>query len=254
MDDAVRGTSGFLRYAERDGTAFITLDRPEKLNALDTAFYGDLKAAILQTYDADVDIVVLRSSGRAFSTGGDLSEVRALLDAGRGLGDFFAKLPFTELYDCPKTTVAVVPGPCVAGGLEIALLCDVIVAGRSATFGFSQARVGLADTSAPALLLGRVPLTQAQYLLYTGATIDAATAARIGLVTEVVDDDRLQARTDELLGELRQTSPAVRAEYKAMLRQLAPFPEHRTVPFPDSLEHLQRFFDRHDTKSPNPGP
>src|SRR5689334_6452091 len=92
--------------------ARITIDRPNKLNAFDTELYGQFRDAILSLKDADIDLVVIGATGRAFSTGGDLSEVRDLVDSGAGLQAFFDKLPFHELRGCRATTIARVQGPC----------------------------------------------------------------------------------------------------------------------------------------------
>ncbi|HEY2791916.1 MAG TPA: enoyl-CoA hydratase/isomerase family protein [Micromonosporaceae bacterium] len=237
-------SQGTVRYEERGPVAHITFDRPAKLNAFNTVLYGELTAAIRRAVDGPADVIVLSGAGRAFSTGGDLAEVRELVDSGAGLKAFFDKLPFAELYECPKTTVASVRGPCLAGGIEIALLCDLVIAAQGATFGFSQARIGLADTTAPHLLHSRVPLPQAQYLLYTGRTVSAAEAAAMGMVTVVVPDDELERRTDEIVAEVRAVPASVRREYKTLIRGLTPFPPHRSIPVPETLDLLREFFNR----------
>jgi enoyl-CoA hydratase len=247
-DMATEGSTGTVRYLEQGAVARITVDRQDKLNAFNTVLYGELKDAIRQAVEsAHVDVIVLTGAGRAFSTGGDLAEVRALIDSGAGLEAFFQKLPFAELYDCPKTTVASVRGPCLAGGVEIALLCDLIIAGDTATFGFAQARIGLADTTAPHLLHTRVPLPDLQWLLYTGATITAAQARQMGMITSVVPDEELEQQTDELVAEIRKVPASVRGEYKQILRDMTPYPSHRSIPVPETLDLLRAFLDRRET-------
>lgn len=216
-----------LRYAISDGVARITLDRPEQLNAFTSRLYGELRWAVRRAgADPSVDVVVITGSGRAFATGGDLKETLARLEDPDPLAmsAFFDNLPWADMRECPKVLVAAVNGLCLAGGLITAVCCDIAIAAESARFALTEGRVGIADAIAPTLLRARLPEPKLKYLALTGATIGAAEAERIGLLTEVVPDERLEARVLEVVDELRQTSPVSRALFKEYVNRLTPLP------------------------------
>ncbi len=199
----------------------IILDRPAKLNALS----GPLVAALVAALDAAiadpaVRVVVLEGSGRAFSSGYDLGEEveggvdgpvqwRALLAT-----DVAATL---RVLDCPKPVIAQVHGYALAGGLEIAMACDLIVAAEGTRLGEPEIRYG----SAPVTLLMPYLIGQkkTRELLFTGDLIDAAEAERIGLVNRVVPVERLAAEVDALADRLARTPPEVMALTKQMLNR-----------------------------------
>jgi enoyl-CoA hydratase/carnithine racemase len=237
-----------LRYSVEDGVATVRLDRPEHLNAFTSQLYGEVKWAMRQaTADESVDVVVITGTGRAFATGGDLKETLARLESDDPLAmhAFFDNLPWHEVRDCPKVVIAAVNGLCLAGGLITALCSDISVAAASATFGFAEGRVGIADALAPALLHARVSTAKLKYLLLTARHIDAAEAERIGLVTEVVPDDRLQARVAEIVDEVRSTSPVSRRLFKQYVNSHTPIPGGHggTEAFasPEVIEGLRAF-------------
>lgn len=239
-----------LRYSVDDGVARLRLDRPEHLNAFTSQLYGELKWAMRRAAaDDGVDIVVVTGTGRAFATGGDLKESLARLESGDPLSmyAFYDNLPWQEVQDCPKVVVAAVNGLCLAGGLITAMCADIAVAVESARFGFAEGKVGVADAIAPALLHGRVGTAKLKYLLLTGKIIDAGEAERIGLITEVVPDDRLEARVTEVIAEVRSTSPVSRRLFKQYVNSHTPVPAgHGGVPAfasPEVLEGLRAFAD-----------
>lgn len=216
-----------LHYSVEDGTARIRLDRPEHLNAFTSQLYGEVKWAMRRAAADDaVDVVVVTGAGRAFATGGDLKETLTRLESGDRLAmyAFYDNLPWAEIRRCPKVVIAAVNGLCLAGGLITAVCADIAVAAESARFGFAEGRVGVADAVAPALLHGRVGTAKLKYLLLTGRLIEAAEAERIGLVTEVVPDDRLEARVAEVIDEVRSTSPVSRRLFKQYVNEHTPMP------------------------------
>lgn len=222
------------------------MNRPDKLNALTSDMYQGIKEHLAQAAEDDgIDAIVITGSGKSFSSGGDLKEVLDHLGSDPSELDYFwDSLPFEALRNISKTTIAAVNGICLAGGLTLALLCDILIAADTAVFGNPQGRVGLADSSAPALLYGRVGLAQAKYLLMTGTTIGAEEALRIGLVTQVVKYDELDLRIEGLIAELRATSDGARAQYKAHFNSLTPYPEHRTAFPPEAKRRLEAFASR----------
>jgi enoyl-CoA hydratase len=199
----------------------LVLDRPEKLNALSGGLVAELVAAIdVAEADPDVRVVVLQGAGRAFCSGYDLTEEaeggiggpvawRALLAA-----DVAATL---RLLDCPKPVIAQVHGYALAGGLELAMACDLIVAAEGTKLGEPEIRYG----SAPVALLMPYLIGQkrTRELLLTGDLIDAEEAERIGLVNRVVPADRLDAEVDTLADRLARTPPEVMGPTKRMLNR-----------------------------------
>ncbi|MEW6472450.1 MAG: enoyl-CoA hydratase/isomerase family protein [Actinomycetota bacterium] len=238
-----------LRYKVGDGVASLRLDRAEHLNAFSSRLYEELKWALRAAgSDETVDVVVLTGAGRAFATGGDLKEARERLESGDPLSlyAFVDNLPWAEFRQCPKVVIGAVHGLCLAGGVITAASCDITIAGESATFGLTEGRVGLADAVAPALLASRLSTAKLRYLLFTGKEISAREAERIGLVTEVVPDDSLDARVAEVVAEVRRTSPLSRRLFKQCLNQLEPVPTDPGVLLsslnsPDTLEALRAF-------------
>jgi len=199
----------------------LTLNRPAKLNALSGPLVGALGAAlVIAAADPAVRVIVLEGAGRAFSAGYDLTEEveggvhgpvawRALLAA-----DVAATL---QILDLPKPVIAQIHGYALAGGLELAMACDLIVAAEGTKLGEPEIRYG----SAPVTLLMPYLIGQkrTRELLFTGDLIDAAEAERIGMVNRVVPAEHLAAEVDALADRLARTPPEVMAPTKAMLNR-----------------------------------
>jgi len=199
----------------------LTLNRPAKLNALSGELVRALSAAIdAAAADPRVRVIVLEGAGRAFSAGYDLSEEaaggtpgpvewRALLAA-----DVAATL---QVLDCPKPVIAQIHGYALAGGLELAMACDLVVAAEGTRVGEPEIRYG----SAPVALLMPYLIGQkkTRELLLTGDLIDAVEAERIGLINRVVPAERLAAEVDALADRIARTPPEVMAPTKRMLNR-----------------------------------
>lgn len=215
-----------LDYEVEDGTAWVFLNRPHRLNAFNLKLYDELRAAVrLADRDPEVDTVVITGRGRAFATGGDLDEaIRALEDPDDPLAIFrFADaVPFEALRSATTTTIAAVNGLCMGGGLITAAACDISIAAESAVFSIVEGRVGMAEGWVPALLFGRVSLTTLKYLAYTAKEIPASEAERIGMITEAVPDEQLYNRVREVVTEVRATPPLARRRYKELFDRLQP--------------------------------
>jgi enoyl-CoA hydratase/carnithine racemase len=240
-----------IEYEVNEDTAWIRLNRPDRLNALTSAFYAEVKAAVRTAeLDADVNTLVILGSGRAFATGGDLDEVLGLLDTKDylGLHAMNDSAPYDAMWNSTKTLIAAVNGICMAGGLILALSCDIQIAAQSAVFSVPEAKTGIADRYTAGVLVPRLSLSKAKYLAFTGKAVSAVEAERIGLVTEVVPDDRLIDRVEEVLAELRETSPAARRMYKAYFNQLTPRADGdafmETMRTPEVVERLYGFANR----------
>jgi enoyl-CoA hydratase/carnithine racemase len=214
-----------LEYKVIDSVARIRLNRPEALNSFTTQLYRELKNATrLANVDPDVDLIVITGTGRAFGTGGDLRELLARMEDEDPLALFAYddNMAFETVKNSGKTTIAAINGICVAGGLAIASACDIQISVRSAVFGMPEARTGIASSMIPALLMSKISLSKLKYLLYTAKSISAQEAERIGLITEVVDDDALEARVLEVIQEVRRTSPNARRLYSENINRLLP--------------------------------
>jgi enoyl-CoA hydratase/carnithine racemase len=247
-----------LEYSVADGVARVELNRPEQLNAFTSRLYGEVKWAMREAAaDPSVDVVVITGRGRAFATGGDLKETLSRLGDGdpNSMYAFYDNLPWAAIRDCPKVVIAAVNGLCLAGGCITAVCADISVAVESARFGFTEGKVGIADALAPALLHARIGTARAKYLLLTGKLIDAAEAERIGLVTEVAPDDRLEARVAEIVAEVRGTSPVSRRLFKEYVNRLEPLPEtHGGLPAFASTEVLEGLSAFAEGRPPRYGP
>ena len=214
-------TQELVVYERRGPAAWLTLNRPDKLNALSYELVRDLRAAIRRaSEDDDVKVAVLTGAGRAFSAGFDLAEEAESKVEGaerwrRILAD---DVELTlELWALPKPTIAAVRGWCLAGGCDLAMACDMIVAADDARFGEPEIRYG----SGPVTLLMPFVLGQKKTneLLFTGDAIDAAEAERIGIVNRVVAGEELEYAVGELVRKIAPTPlPVMQLTKLALLR------------------------------------
>jgi enoyl-CoA hydratase len=205
MDETV------IQYEVSAPVARITLNRPEKLNALSYALVDGLREAIRRAAeDNEVKVVVVGGAGRAFSAGYDLSEeVADKIETADAWHHVLSKdVSVTmELLRLPKPTIAAVHGWCVAGGCELAMACDLIVATDEAKFGEPEIRYGSGPvTILMPFLIGQKKTNE---LLFTGDVIDAHEAARIGMINHVVPVEELDARVNELVVKIAPTPVAV---------------------------------------------
>jgi enoyl-CoA hydratase len=216
-----------VRYARRGAAGWITLDRPAKRNALTPAMVAGLHQALdLADADATLAAVVITGAGPAFCAGADLGFFGARLDEPDGCDRFVAGLlrPLAQvlarLRTSPRPVIAAVNGACAAGGVELVVACDLIVAAAGATFSDAHSRIGLAPALGGAAGLVRsLGAHRARQLMLLGDPWDAATLAACGLVAEVVPDAELEARAAALAGTLAQRSPASLAHMKELVHR-----------------------------------
>lgn len=233
----------------------IRLNRPDKLNALSIAMIGALSEALaLAAQDPEVHCVVLTGVGRAFSVGADLKEFMASGGAAYSDPDRIAN--WNSIQDFPKPLIAAVNGYAFGGGLELALLCDIIVAAEIATFATPEINVasfpGDGGTQRLPRLVGR-PL--AMRMILTGEPIDALTAERKGLVSDVVPDSMLEEKTMDLASAIARKPASVTVVAKRAVRAADALPlsdgldlERRLVTeafaVPDRQEGLSAFMEK----------
>lgn len=202
--------------------AWLRLNRPEAMNAINDSLISDLARALDDVAaDPGVRVVVLTGNGRAFCAGGDLKAVapNGELDPAHLMA--FLRRGTATIERLPALTqpvIAAINGVAAAGGLEIAMACDIIVAAESARIGDAHANFGLLPGGGGAARLARIvgPMV-AKRLAYTGALVPAADLVGCGLVSEVVPDDRLEIRVAELAAELAGKSPLVLARMKRLI-------------------------------------
>lgn len=211
-----------LVHVERVGpTVTITMDRPERRNALSLDHLSALLAAFTGAAATDAAGVVLAGSGPVFSAGHDLGELRGLDVAGvRAVLDVCTEL-MTTIHTMSQVVVARVHGLATAAGCQLVAACDLAVAGESAAFALPGGKGGWFCTT-PMVEVGRaVARKRAMELAFTGDPIDARTAEAWGLVNRCVHDDELDAAVAELLARATRGSRAARAAAKpTMYRQL----------------------------------
>lgn len=203
-------SGGPLRVATEGGVARLTLDRPDKRNALNAELIAELKDA-LRAADADpeVRVVAVEGAGSDFCSGADLSALRTIAEASvmENLEDVDE---LAELFLLPrrmkKPVVACVRGRALAGGCGLATACDIVVAAETAQFGYPEVRIGFVPAMVMAILRRNVSEKRAFELVVRGQPVAAAEAERIGLVNHVWPDGDFDSERDALLADLAARS------------------------------------------------
>jgi methylglutaconyl-CoA hydratase len=190
--------------------ATITLNRPDKRNAISFELIDDLLRALDEVAESPAQILIVTGAGKSFCSGMDLDNLKSLIGRSpqRNLDDSETMVRlFRSLYEFPKVTIAAVNGAAVAGGTGLALLCDFTLAVPEAKFGYTEVRIGFVPAIVSTFLLRQIGEKQARNLLLTGRIFDAEEAGRLGLITEIVPADRLLSRAHELAAQLLENSP-----------------------------------------------
>ncbi len=165
-------------------------------------------------------ILILTGTGKAFCSGMDIDDLKGLLGrkSEQNLQDSRTMVRlFRALYEFPKVTIAAVNGAAIAGGTGLALLCDFTLVVPEAKFGYTEVRIGFVPAIVSTFLLRQVGEKRARDLLLTGRIFGAEEAARMGLVTEIVESDRLMTRAQELAASLMENSPTSLRATKQLL-------------------------------------
>ena len=209
------------RHGPGGHVAELALDRPEAMNAVSTAMARDLSAACAElSADPDVRVVLVTStSSRAFCVGADLKERSSFTDA-----DLVAQRPVTRaaygaVLALPMPAIAVLEGYALGGGLEIALSCDLIIAGAAAVVGLPEVSVGvIPGGGGTQLLTRRIGWSRAAGMIFTAGRISAAEAARLGIVDEVLEAGGARERGLELAAQIAANSPVGLRQAKRAMR------------------------------------
>ena len=218
-------TQDVLLFEAQGAVAQLTLNRPKAMNALNLAVLAKLESRLAQiAADDAIRVLVLTGSGAAFCAGADLKEVLAGTQAVPGAADFLdrAKEVFGALRRFPKPVIAALNGVTMAGGLELAMCADLIVAAESATIADAHANFGVFPGAGGAAILPRlIPLNMAMYLLLTGKSLCAADMKSVGLVCEVHADAEFPAAVQALARHIARHSPIALRRMKEVARNSA---------------------------------
>lgn len=210
-----------LTLSSEGPIATVTLNRPDKRNAISYELIDDLLRALRDVESSAATILVLTGAGKAFCSGMDLDNLRAITsrthEENVGDSEQMARM-FRTLYEFPKVTIAAVNGPAIAGGCGLATLCDFTIASTEAKFGYTEVRIGFIPAIVSAFLLRQVGEKKARDLLLTGRIISADEAHQLGLANEVTAPDRLLQRAREIAGDLLHNSPASLLATKRLLK------------------------------------
>jgi len=214
-----------LRLDRAGAVATVTLDRPDRLNALDLPMWRGLAAAFTAlAADDSARVVVLRGAGtRAFASGADIGEFDTVRATPAQIRAYDAEMraALDAVRATPQPVVAAIWGPCVGGGLELACCCDLRLSAQSGRFGVPINRLGLVMSHPELAVIRRVvgPATALELLL-EGRLLDAGEALAKGLVTRVVADEALEAEIEATTRRLAETAPLAHRWHKAFLRRL----------------------------------
>jgi methylglutaconyl-CoA hydratase len=209
-----------IELAYNGRVATITLNRPDKRNAISFELIDDLLRALHEVAKSEVIVLIVTGAGKAFCSGMDLENLKTLL--GRtpeeNLKDSQTMVRlFRSLYEFPKVTIAAVNGAAIAGGTGVAFLCDFTLAVPEAKFGYTEVRIGFVPAIVSTFLLRQIGEKQARDLLLTGRLFDAEEAARMGLVSEIVPAEQLMTRAREMAALLMENSPSSLRATKQLL-------------------------------------
>jgi E-phenylitaconyl-CoA hydratase len=209
-----------IRYEKHGPVAVVTINREDRLNSVDAHTSRELLAAWTDFRDdRDLRVAILTGTGeKAFCSGMDLVATAGGEDQfGDGAVAFGG---FTKRFDIYKPMIAAINGFCLAGGLELALTCDIRICTTDARFGFPEVRWAIMPGAGGTQRLPRaIPQAWANYMILTGDQVDADTASRIGLVSHVVPREELMDRAHQIAATICERGPlAVRAAKEAILR------------------------------------
>ena len=215
----------FVTYTVEDRIGYITLNRPEKRNALSPQLITELQQAFLRADDDDrVKVIVLKAEGKVFCAGADLAYIQTLqtnsyeenLEDSMHLRNLFYKI-----YTMSKVVIAQVHGHAIAGGCGLASICDFTIAAPEAKFGYTEVKIGFIPALVKVFLLRKLGETRAKELLLTGDLISAERAETIGLITRVVAAESLESEVQKLADHLcAQNSGDSMAFTKRMIAEI----------------------------------
>ncbi len=212
-----------ILVTDSDSIRTITLNRPERRNAMTREMQTELISVLEETAVTQCSALILTGAGDAFCSGLDLSELQTMRDKTpaehHADAERVARL-LVSLYELPLPTIAAVNGPAIAGGTGLATLCDFTLATPAAKFGFTEVRIGFVPALVSAFLSLQIGDKRCRDLLLTGRLFGAAEAQQLGLVNEIVDREELAPRAHALAQSLLANSPQSLSATKRLLGAL----------------------------------
>jgi 2-(1,2-epoxy-1,2-dihydrophenyl)acetyl-CoA isomerase len=217
-----------IQLEMRGQVCLLTLNRPDRLNALNVQVAHDFKAAISEALEHGARAIVLTGAGRAFSAGGDLREMQEIAQKDGRVEAFFDE-PLRLLNEAillirrtPVPFIAAVNGVASGGGCNLALACDLVIAAESARFNQAFIKIGLTPDCGGTFMLPRlVGWKRATELLFSGDLISAKTAAAMGMINTVTPDDAMMDTAMAIADKLAQAPTAAIAQIKMLLEASA---------------------------------
>lgn len=234
-----------LLLEHRGRVSWLYLNRPQALNAISYECMRELRDAWLALRDReDTRVIVVSGKGRGFCAGADLTDAPSATELPGPQAPFLAAGAAMEevLLSMPKPVIAAVNGVCCGGGLELAMMCDFMIAAESAKIGDAHSNFGALPGGGATLRLPRiVGINWARYLMYTGDLFAAAEMAQIGLVTRVVKDDALESEVQALAEKIAGKSPLGLRRMKMLLNDGMDMPAHLAMKTEKlvSAEHMR---------------
>jgi enoyl-CoA hydratase len=200
-----------LIYEKEEGIAIVTMNRPDRLNALSFKLKEELSGVFdVMEKDDEVKVVILTGGPKAFSAGADIKE-RSTVQMSQSQSFFERRKShafYCKIEDFEKPVIAAISGVAVGGGCELSLVCDLRIASETARFGAPEVKIGVIPAAGGTQRLPRIiGITKAKELLYTGDFLDAQEAYRLGLVNKVVPVDKLLEEAKELARKLMNNPP-----------------------------------------------
>jgi methylglutaconyl-CoA hydratase len=202
----------FILHEKKDGIGIITLNRPDKRNALNDVVIGELKEVFSKfNEDNEVKVIILRATGSVFSAGADLQYLQQLQSNNfdENLADSNSlKELFLQIYTLPKVVIAEVQGHAIAGGCGLMTVCDYAFSVPEAKFGYTEVKIGFIPAIVLVFLLRKISEARAKELLLGAKLIDAERAYQVGLVSQVVPADELVGYTEQFALDLSRSNSA----------------------------------------------
>ncbi len=216
-----------IDYQVSNRIARITLNRPEKRNALNAELVSELTSAFEEAKkDDQVKLIVLAATGESFCAGADLAYLKHLqsfshaenLEDSLRLRDLFI-----SMYTLPKAVIAQVQGPALAGGCGLVTVCDFAVSASTAKFGYTEVRIGFVPAIVSPFLIKKIGEGRARQLLLSGNIVSAQEAMQIGLISHLAEPEKLEEETSKLAAQMVSNNSAESiALTKTLLHQLSP--------------------------------
>jgi len=235
-----------ILYNKDDHITWITMNRPQSLNALNRELWRELHQALEKAEkDNDVSVIVITGAGRSFSAGDDIKDVASLQKPSE-IRDFFHKYAaptVMKIVELTKPVIAAVNGPAYGGGCEIAILCDLVIASEDAVFAVPEARIGALPPIASvigAYLIGKL---NASMLMLTGEPITAKEAKSVGMVNRVVPAEELTKTAKEAANKIMLSAPTSIKAIKKIMNQ-----QFQLKDFERAVEELISLFEVGEAK------